>query len=50
VETADIVAPRRVVGVRDSKHPNGPALRFSPTAWSAFLDLVRADEAASGQA
>jgi hypothetical protein len=25
------------VGVRDSKDPAGPALRFSPTAWTAFV-------------
>ncbi|MEV4722200.1 DUF397 domain-containing protein [Micromonospora humida] len=26
-----------VVGVRDSKDPNGPALVFAPTAWRAFV-------------
>ncbi|MFI1465182.1 DUF397 domain-containing protein [Nocardia carnea] len=25
-----------MIGVRDSKNPNGPALVFSPTEWDAF--------------
>lgn len=29
------------VGVRDSKNPTGPALRFTPTAWDAFLNTAR---------
>ncbi|MFI0942806.1 DUF397 domain-containing protein [Streptomyces sp. NPDC021020] len=41
VEIADVVATRGVVGVRDSKNPHGPALKFSPAAWSAFVGLVR---------
>ncbi|MEO3816598.1 DUF397 domain-containing protein [Plantactinospora sp. B24E8] len=28
---------RASVGVRDSKDPTGPVLRFSPTAWTRFL-------------
>jgi hypothetical protein len=28
------------VAVRDSKDPLGPALAFTPQAWSAFLDVV----------
>lgn len=35
VEVADNLPG--VVGVRDSKDPSGPALRFTPAAWSAFL-------------
>ncbi|MBO0883699.1 MAG: DUF397 domain-containing protein [Mycobacterium sp.] len=31
-----------VVGVRDSKDPQGPALPFAPAAWLAFTDLVKA--------
>jgi hypothetical protein len=27
----------RVVGLRDSKDPQGPVLRFSPGEWAAFL-------------
>jgi hypothetical protein len=27
----------RMVGLRDSKDPEGPVLRFSPGEWSAFL-------------
>ncbi|MFC8848406.1 MULTISPECIES: DUF397 domain-containing protein [unclassified Micromonospora] len=30
-----------LVGVRDSKDPAGPALRFAPTAWSTFVGQVR---------
>ena len=26
------------VGIRDSKHPDGPVLRFSQVEWDAFLD------------
>lgn len=29
------------VPVRDSKTPQGPALIFAPTAWSAFVDDVK---------
>jgi len=28
--------------VRDSKNPHGPALLFTPTAWSAFITDVKA--------
>lgn len=31
-----------VVGVRDSKDIEGPALTFEPAAWSAFVTGVRA--------
>ena len=27
----------RVVGLRDSKDPEGPVLRFTPSEWSAFI-------------
>ncbi|MGP3923378.1 DUF397 domain-containing protein [Streptomyces sp. 8N616] len=30
------------VAVRDSKNTAGPALLFSPAAWSSFVDAVRA--------
>ncbi|MFD8592677.1 DUF397 domain-containing protein [Streptomyces sp. NPDC059637] len=30
-----------VVPVRDSKDPQGPALRFSAEAWSAFVAEVK---------
>lgn len=33
-----------VLAVRDSKNPEGPALIFKATAWSAFLDSVRDGE------
>ena len=39
VEVADNLPD--VVGVRDSKDQAGPALRFTPTAWSAFVGRTR---------
>jgi hypothetical protein len=33
--------PTGEIGIRDSKDTSGPALRVSPAAWSAFLDLAR---------
>jgi hypothetical protein len=30
-----------VVGVRDSKRPNGPVLVFAGEEWSAFIDAAR---------
>jgi hypothetical protein len=27
----------KIVGVRDSKDPSGPALAFGPAAWRAFV-------------
>jgi hypothetical protein len=38
VEVADNLVG--VVGVRDSKDPAGPALRFTPPAWRAFVRFV----------
>ncbi|MFG1840771.1 DUF397 domain-containing protein [Micromonospora sp. NPDC049175] len=38
VEVADNLPD--VVGVRDSKDPNGPALAFAPTAWRAFVSQL----------
>jgi Domain of unknown function (DUF397) len=29
------------VAVRDSKAPQGPVLRFTPDAWTAFLEEIR---------
>lgn len=39
VEVADNLPG--VVGVRDSKEPDGPALTFTPTAWRAFVEDVK---------
>lgn len=33
-----------VVGVRDSKDPDGPALVFTPGAWRSFIAEVRSGE------
>ncbi|HET8684598.1 MAG TPA: DUF397 domain-containing protein [Micromonosporaceae bacterium] len=32
------------VAVRDSKHPDGPVLRFSLAEWDAFVDGVQAGD------
>lgn len=40
VEVADNLPG--IVLVRDSKDQDGPVLRFTPTAWTAFLDGTRA--------
>jgi hypothetical protein len=29
------------VKVRDAKNPDGPVLRFSPAAWSLFIEQIR---------
>lgn len=33
-----------MVGVRDSKNPNGPALIFTPGEWDAFLHGAKNSE------
>lgn len=38
VEVASL--PGRTVGLRDSKDPEGPVLRFAPSAWRSFLGHV----------
>ncbi|GAA3081252.1 DUF397 domain-containing protein [Streptosporangium carneum] len=42
VEVADNLP--RVVAVRDSKDPHGPALMFSLAGWRGFVDGVRGGE------
>jgi Domain of unknown function (DUF397) len=32
------------IAVRDSKDPQGPALRFTPNAWTAFVTTVTGAE------
>ncbi|MFF5716997.1 DUF397 domain-containing protein [Streptomyces buecherae] len=41
VEVAANLAPYGTVPVRDSKNPNGPALAFDTSAWSAFVAGVK---------
>lgn len=41
VEVADLPGGTTV---RDSKHPTGPALRFTATEWFAFTAGVKAGE------
>lgn len=33
-----------VIQVRDSKHPDGPVLSFTPREWAAWLDGVQKGE------
>ncbi|MEU8262966.1 DUF397 domain-containing protein [Micromonospora sp. NPDC048999] len=40
VEVADNLPG--VVAVRDSKDPQGPALAFTPAAWSTFVAFAKA--------
>ncbi len=42
VEVADLAAGQ--IGVRDSKDPEGPVLRFTPGEWRAFIGGVRNGE------
>jgi Domain of unknown function (DUF397) len=41
---ANLVTAHGIVPVRDSKNPSGPALTFTPTAWTAFVEAVDAGE------
>ena len=42
VEVAHL--PGRTIGLRDSKDPHGPVLRFTPDEWQAFLGGARLGE------
>ena len=42
VEVADNVPG--VVALRDSKHPTGPVLTFTPDEWRAFIDGAKQGE------
>lgn len=44
VEVARNLATDGIVPVRDSKDPHGPALRFTPAAWTEFLGAVVAED------
>ncbi|MEH0841334.1 DUF397 domain-containing protein [Micromonospora sp. CPCC 205711] len=42
VEVADnLVRDRGVVGIRDSKDPDGPVLVVGPPGWAAFVGAIR---------
>ncbi|MGB2572318.1 DUF397 domain-containing protein [Micromonospora citrea] len=42
VEVADnLVRSHGVVGIRDSKDPDGPALVVGPPGWAAFVEAIR---------
>jgi hypothetical protein len=42
VEVADLAGD--TIGVRDSKHPTGAVLSFTPAEWDAFIGGVRNGE------
>jgi Domain of unknown function (DUF397) len=42
VEAANL--PGGEIGVRDSRHPEGPVLRFTPGEWDAFVGRARLGE------
>jgi hypothetical protein len=37
----NLAASAGIIPVRDSKAPEGPALAFSPAAWTSFVNAVR---------
>jgi uncharacterized protein DUF397 len=37
------VAPSRTIQLRDSKNPSGSILSYSPAAWAAFIENIKAD-------
>ncbi|MEV7191104.1 DUF397 domain-containing protein [Streptomyces sp. NPDC093510] len=40
-DCVEIAALPRRTAVRDSKTPSGPALAFTPTAWSGFITGIK---------
>jgi Domain of unknown function (DUF397) len=42
VEAAEL--PDGHIGVRDSKSPHGPVLRFTPEEWNAFVAGIHSGE------
>jgi hypothetical protein len=38
----EVATPPGTVTLRDSKHPTGPILCFTPSDWQAFLTRIRA--------
>ncbi|WP_280269343.1 DUF397 domain-containing protein [Nocardia wallacei] len=43
-ECVEVAFVNNVVGVRDSKNPNGPSLTFTPNEWDAFTTSIRNNE------
>jgi len=39
----EVGAVARAVAVRDSKHPHGPALSFTPGSWRAFTRRIKGE-------
>ena len=43
-DCVEVAAMRRTVAVRDSKNPDGPALRFTPAEWTTLLTGLKDQE------
>lgn len=41
INCVEVARTDEAVAVRDSKHPDGPALVVSPTSFTRFLDSLR---------
>ncbi|MBV9448813.1 MAG: DUF397 domain-containing protein [Streptosporangiaceae bacterium] len=37
-----VATPPGAIALRDSNHPTGPVLHFTPNEWQAFLASIRA--------
>lgn len=42
-QCVEVATDSRIVAVRDSKDPDGPALPFAASAWSSFTAAVKAE-------
>ncbi|RSO04574.1 hypothetical protein DMH18_33905 [Streptomyces sp. WAC 06783] len=42
-ECVQIATTRHTITIRDSKHPTGPTLHLTPTAWASFLAGLNAE-------
>jgi hypothetical protein len=40
----EVARLKDTVAVRDSKHPTGPTLMFTPAEWEAFIDGAKEGE------
>lgn len=43
-QCVEVAVTSEVIGVRDSKDPDGPRLVFTPAEWDAFLAGVKTGE------
>lgn len=43
-ECVEVAKLHRLIGVRDSKNPNGPVLTWSNTTWQSFYQAAKAGD------